>query len=226
MNLSMLIGSAFLMGILGSGHCAGMCGGIAALAGYATNTSRAGSQFSCILCFNLGRLFSYTSFAVCISLAIRSFEQLTGFNQIGTAFEILAASLLCITGIHLTGWFKSLHFIERQGQRFWKKVMPIAQKLLPIKSYYHAFLLGILWGWLPCGLLYSALSFSALSPSPIYAGLTMFSFGLGTLPSMLTAGYFSSKLTQWIKNQRVRTSLGLGFLCMGGWSTFRIFALV
>lgn len=223
MSLTTLLISAFAMGILGSGHCVSMCGGIASLAGYVTAGTSTVSKSWRIFCFNFGRLTSYTLIALLLSTLIHSFEDLIGMHFIGKSFEILAGILLCSIGLYLAGWWKGIRIIERQGHRVWQLLMPLAKRFLPIKNPSHAFIVGIFWGWLPCGLLYSALSLSLLATQPWQSTLTMVAFGLGTLPSMLLAGHLSAQLKEWTQNPLVRTSLGIIFITFGAWSTFSTF---
>lgn len=227
MTLTTLLISAFLMGIFGSGHCLGMCGGIASLAGYTTSSEKSALNNSVrILLFNSGRISSYVAIAILLSTLLKSMASIDGLHWLGNAFQILAAFLLILTGLHLAGWLKVLDFIERKGQPIWKAIMPFAQKFIPITHYHHAFFLGIFWGWLPCGLLYSALSFSALAPTPLQSGLAMLCFGLGTLPSMFSIAQISSVLKNWLQKKIVRMLLGSSFLGMGSWTIYRILSLI
>ena len=101
--------------------------------------------------------------------------------------------------------------------KLWKHIQPVTKYLLPINSFGKALMFGVVWGWLPCGLVYSALLFSLSAGSAINGMLVMLFFGLGTLPAMLSAGYFSDYLNQLRKQQQLRwlTAIILILIALG-----------
>lgn len=119
-------------------------------------------------------------------------------------------------GLYLTGrWKTAIIKIENIGSVLWRRIEPLAKKFIPIRSISHALIAGILWGWLPCGLVYSAL-FLAMSANSISQGaLIMWSFGIGTLPVLLGLGYVSTNFIAHLQKQWVRTTAGTIIICFG-----------
>lgn len=195
--------SAFLIGLLGSTHCLGMCGGISASLSMSLPVGR-GFRFRqtlMLLAFNGGRIASYAVIATV--LAIVSTGATQQWAGLGVALRTLAGLLLIGMGLSMGQWWQGIRYVERIGAPVWQRLAPLTRHLLPLQSPPQALALGALWGWLPCGLVYSTLGWAALQPTIISAALTMLCFGLGTLPSMLATGYAAG----WIKTLQRRTSV-------------------
>lgn len=188
--------SAFLIGLLGSTHCLGMCGGISASLSMALPVGNGFRlrQTLMLLAFNVGRIASYAVIAA--GVALLSTSAADQWAQLGGVLRTLAGVLLIMMGLSMAQWWQGIRYIERIGAPVWARLSPLTQRLLPVRHTSQAFGLGVLWGWLPCGLIYSTLGWAALQPSVGTAALTMVFFGLGTLPSMLATGYAAG----WIRN--------------------------
>lgn len=184
---------AFTFGFLGSTHCAPMCGGIVGVLSQQTNHAPH-QAITKTLSYNAGRILSY-SFIGLIAGAI-SQAALSPFDmQAMMLFSKYLTSLFMLAfGFYLFGWLNFLSYLEQLGQRLWKRISPLGRQLLPIQNKRGAFFLGLIWGWLPCGLVYSALAWSLASAHPLSGALIMLYFGLGTLPMLLTMGVASEKL--------------------------------
>jgi len=125
-------------------------------------------------------------------------------------------------GLYTAGWWKGLARIERWGGKvIWQRLEPIGRKFMPVRSYPHAFFLGLIWGWLPCGLVYSVVIWTISTQSPLEGGLLMLSFGLGTLPNLLLMGVFASTLTQFIQQAWVRQIAGMLIMAFAGVMFYR-----
>jgi len=203
---------AFFMGLFGSLHCISMCGSIAGVLTFSLpdKTRRNRPVLAGYLGFyNLGRLFSYS---IAGALAGGFGSQLLSVIRPEHGHLVLmltATSMMVAVGFYLAGWFPRLSYIERIGIPVWKKLEPLGSRLLPVKTPLHALLYGMIWGWLPCGLVYSAL-FLALSQGNSLQGLIlMFIFGLGTLPSVMGTGFFAASILQYAQNSRVRRFAGV-----------------
>ena len=198
---------AFIFGFLGSTHCVPMCGGIVGILSQQTNSSPQ-QAITKTLSYNAGRLFSYSFIGLLaggISQAALSpldSKSLMQFSHILTSVFMLAF------GFYLLGWLNFLSYLERLGQRLWKHISPLGRRLLPIQNKRSAFFLGIIWGWLPCGLVYSALAWSLASADPLIGAFIMLCFGLGTLPMLLVMGIASEKLIQFRSSVIIRRSAG------------------
>jgi sulfite exporter TauE/SafE len=132
--------------------------------------------------------------------------------------RIVAGFLLVAMGLYLAGWWYGLNKLEKLGGVVWQRIQPLGQKIVPVDSVYKALLLGALWGWLPCGLVYSALAFSLAQDSAVESALTMLAFGLGTLPALLSSGWFASQLRQIIHRKGLRQFAGVLVVGFGVWT--------
>ena len=145
---------AFLIGIIGAGHCMGMCGGIASLL-----SSNAPSQSVLVpIFYNLGRLISYGVIGAIVGGAISTVAEFSQVNQSLTWLRLIAALFMILLACYIGKWWHGLVYIERLGQKLWKRIAPAGQSLLPLKSPLYALPFGLVWGWLPCGLVYSTLT--------------------------------------------------------------------
>ena len=217
--------TAFIIGLMGGVHCIGMCGGIVAALGFSQSGVSSASwkgAVSLLLSYNLGRLFSYTfagalmggiGWLVTYWLDIRNFQ---------LVLQGLAALFMMLLGLYLSGWWPILLYIERFGGRVWKLIEPFGRKVLPVNRPSQALLLGLLWGWLPCGLVYSVLVWSMSAGGFVEGGLLMLSFGLGTLPNLLAMGMFASRLRRWQHIVWLRQMAGSLVMLFGVWSLYRV----
>ena len=118
-------------------------------------------------------------------------------------------------GLYLAGWWYGVVVIEKLGQGVWAKLQPYARNLTPVSSFGQAWWYGVVWGWLPCGLVYSMLTLSLSSSNAIHGGLIMLSFGLGTLPNLLLLGVFAANLRRFMQQPAIRIIAGLLVIAMG-----------
>lgn len=203
----------FLAGLLGGGHCMGMCGGI--VTALTLNLPAGQQRWKIMLSYNSGRLLSYVSAGVLLGGLAEAGLSLIATRPAQMALLVLANLMLIAMGLYLAGLSSAITTLERIGRPVWSKLQPLLARLLPIRSAKTALLAGMLWGWLPCGLVYSA-SLSALaSGKAVQGGLLMLAFGLGTLPNLLLMGVFADTLRQFIQQKPVRLLAGLLVAGMG-----------
>ena len=207
-----LQGTALLAGILGSAHCLGMCGGISGL--YALHDRHAGTrgQLPMALTYNLGRIASYAMLGLIVATFGQALVAVT--PAIASPVRFLTGALITIIGLQVAFDLR-LRPLERSGAVLWRKFAPVARRLLPVTSVPQAFALGLLWGWLPCGLVYSVLLLAATSASPLGGATTMIAFGAGTMPAMVLTGIGAAKLAQFARNRGARLGLGLLIVLIG-----------
>ena len=151
-ELSLL--TALLAGLLGGVHCVGMCGGIVAAFSFRADGST--PPFRLHLAYNLGRVSSYVFFGARAGMLGASLK-LAGFLPVQTLLFVLAQVVMILLGLYLAGFSRWVLVFERAGGVLWRAVKPLFQKLLPVRSTPQALLAGMVWGWLPCGLVYSVL---------------------------------------------------------------------
>jgi sulfite exporter TauE/SafE len=109
-------------------------------------------------------------------------------------------------------WLTKVEFI---GKRLWKILSPISKKLIPIDTVKKSLLLGMLWGWLPCGLVYSTLTWSLASGNAVNGALIMTFFGLGTLPALLTISFGIINIKLILQNILFRKLMALLLIFYG-----------
>ena len=183
----------FLAGLIGSGHCVVMCGGIAMALGAAPG----GSRLLRSILYQLGRLTSY-GLAGGLVGAIGSASLSLATTRWYEILRLATALVVVLIGLRLAfgsgsqmQWLKGP---ERIGARIWRSVFPIAQKCLPRAPLLRSFVVGLFWGWLPCGLVYSALLAAAVAGSGTQGAAVLLAFGAGTVPAMLGIGLVGSRL--------------------------------
>ena len=208
--------TALALGLLGGGHCIGMCGGLmGALTMSIPAEQRKGwVLWRILLGYNLGRISSYAAAGALVG----SLGWLAQDLGLGVVLRIVAGLLMIAMGLYLANWWSGLTRIERAGRGLWRHLEPHARKLLPVTSAPRALALGALWGWLPCGLVYSTLIWaSSHGDGALSAGL-MLTFGLGTLPTLLATGLVAERMLAFLRNRRVRVTAALLVILFGIWT--------
>lgn len=222
--------AVFLVGLLGGVHCVGMCGGIVSAltiqpGGQSVRAPGAASALPLHLAYNFGRISSYVIAGAVVG-AIGSFSLLLNEMLPVQMGLYIAANLMMIAlGLYLTGLTQSLAFTERLGQALWKRIQPFTRRFLPARNVAQAYPLGLLWGWLPCGMVYGVLTAALLSGSAARGAATMLAFGLGTLPNLLLAGMLLHRLRSIVQARWVRLGSGLLVIAFGVWGLFNATSL-
>lgn len=212
---------AWLTGLLGGVHCVGMCGGIVAATALQGGTG--GNRVALILGYNLGRLASYGVAGLLAGLLGSAALLSQHLLPVQQGLYLLAQGMLILLGLYLAGVPRSLAWVERAGGLLWRRIQPLLSRLLPITSPGRAIAAGMLWGWLPCGLVYSALILALAQGSAADGGLLMLAFGLGTLPNLLAMGWLAQRLRGLVNQPWLRRVAGLSVLAMGAaglWAQF------
>ena len=200
----------FLVGLLGGTHCVGMCGGIVGALSLG-----APARWSMHLAYNAGRILSYAAAGALAGALGAASLTLDGQAPVRLGLYLLANLMLVALGLYLLGVTRALAFTERAGQHLWRRIQPLTRRFLPAKTVVQAFPLGLLWGWLPCGLVYSALATALSAGSPARGALLMLAFGLGTLPNLLLAGILLARLNEFVRRPAVRIASGMLVLGFG-----------
>ena len=211
----------FLAGLLGGGHCVGMCGGI--VAALTLNPPPGLRRWRVLAGYNLGRIGSYALIGALLGGLAAAGLSLAASHPFQLALYALANLLLVAMGLYLAGWSAAIGSLEKLGQPIWRRLQPLVGRMLPIRGALGAAAVGAVWGWLPCGLVYSA-SISALASGSAWRGAgLMLAFGLGTLPNLLLMGVFADGLRRWMQQRPVRLIAGLG---VAGLGAYRLAALL
>lgn len=209
-----LLGSALILGLLGGGHCLGMCGGLMGALTLAIPPEQRSRRLRLLLAYNLGRILSYACAGLLLGLA----GWAVASSPAALALRVVAALLLITMGLYLAGWWSGLTRIEALGRGLWRHIQPLATRLLPVSSLPRALLLGALWGWLPCGLVYSTLLWAASQGNAGYSAALMLAFGLGTWPVLLATGLAAEQVNALLRRRSVRVAGGVLVILFGIWT--------
>lgn len=207
------LSAAALAGLLGSAHCLGMCAGISGL--FAVNASIAGlrNEVPFALTYNIGRVLSYVFLGAVVaafgSVVVKASPNIAG------GVRILSGIVIILVGLKVAFDLRLLVALERMGATLWSRIAPAAKGLVPVTSLPRALGLGLIWGWLPCGLVYSVLLIAATSANPLDGAMIMAAFGLGTMPTMVLTGLGAARLSNLMRRKSARVGLGLLIVVMG-----------
>jgi len=208
--------TAFVLGVVSSTHCVGMCGGIVGALTYslAPGIRQNRAQFVLFsLHYHLGRISSYVLAGGLVAGGAAVFHEFAGpggallMRGVGTVFLVLL-------GFYIGGWFPRFAWVESMGRPLWARLEPIGRRLLPVRSLPQALGFGLVWGWLPCGLVYSALVFS-LSTGSMWQGMgVMLFFGLGTIPTLLLVGFMADRVSRVMSSPLFRQVAGVSIMLL------------
>jgi len=206
--------TAFFAGTLGSGHCFGMCGGIAAGLGSMPGQYNGKPQALSALLFNLGRILSYAVLGLISAWILMQAGQVLNVPKWSMILRLLTAVMILMIGLQFLFNWQILGFIERAGAKVWKLILPLAVRASSLPGGSGRLFLGLCWGLLPCGLVYSILLTAAAAGSPLSGAVIMFAFGLGTLPSMLGMRLAAPTLAALLSDQWTRKLMGTAMILL------------
>ncbi len=201
-----------IVGVLSSTHCLVMCGGIVgALTISLPMATRQQPRllFEFLATYSLGRILSYTVAGFFAGLFGEFIVNAFSLQESHAHILFIVSTLILVAiGLHIAGWLPEIARLEGMGKRLWSRLEPVAQSLLPVKTKGQALFLGFLWGWLPCGMTYTVLIWSALLGDAVSGSLAMGAFGLGTVPGILVASYFSGRFYRF-QQKSLKRALGI-----------------
>ncbi|MCW8944314.1 MAG: sulfite exporter TauE/SafE family protein [Sedimenticola sp.] len=218
--------SAFIVGLLGGVHCIGMCGGIvgALTFGLPENKRQSfGSLLPFQLSYNLGRLISYVIAGAIMGGLGMLLAELMPIQIAQRSLLVLAGIFMVLLGLYLSGWWMVLNRVERAGGLLWRKIEPYGRKLMPVQTPWQALGIGMVWGWVPCGLVYTMLINAVSSGGAMEGAGLMFAFALGTLPNLLAMGLLAGAAARLARSNLARKIAGITVILFGIytlWSAF------
>jgi uncharacterized protein len=216
--------SAFLAGLLGATHCIGMCGSIVGILSMSLPANVQQSTFRLgfyLLIYNIGRIISYSVAGLLIGFLGSQILDSLSLNKPDLVITWISGLFMILLGLYLGEWWQALALLEKLGAHLWRRIEPLGRYLIPVKRPLQALGFGLVWGWLPCGLVYSLLAFSLVSGDAWQSGLMMLAFGLGTLPVSLVLGATAPSLKRFIHQRRVRQSVGAIIIGLGLFIIFK-----
>ncbi len=189
--------SMFAAGLASGVHCVAMCGGIAtAFDAKKVIPIRERGILARRIAFNLGRISTYAAAGAAAGL-VGAAAYASGVLPAQESLQVAAYAMLVVVGLYLAGADRLLSNIEALGLPLWRRLQPLASRLLPARTLPGAYAAGMVWGWLPCAMVYAALGAATFSGGAARGALGMAAFGLGTLPFLLAAGWLASRLRVW-----------------------------
>lgn len=221
MPVELTLASAFLLGLLGSTHCIGMCGGIVGALTLGIKGAPARPWWSLapyLVAYNIGRIASYAAAGALLGVISAQMFDAMPAPTARLVTRVITSGFMIALGLYLTGWWAGLGALERLGGRLWKRIEPLGRRLLPVRNPMQALLLGLLWGWLPCGMVYAALAWSLASGSATDGALLMLAFGAGTLPMLIALGGAARWFGAMVRLPWVRRTAGILVLAFGAYA--------
>ncbi len=201
------LGAALLLGLAASGHCVLMCGGISAALGMATARDADGRPRLLLLAgYQTGRVISYTLAGLLVGGLLGGLIALLDIEAVRRTLRILSALVLLFAALVAFGVLRDPGF--GPGQRAWKRLTPLTRRLLPVTSLPRALAFGMIWGWMPCGFVYTVLLIATAQFDAIGSALTMALFGLGTIPAMLATALGAERVALFTARPGVRWLAG------------------
>ncbi|MGB8078175.1 MAG: sulfite exporter TauE/SafE family protein [Gallionella sp.] len=212
--------AVFFVGLLGGVHCISMCGSIVGI--LTSQLPKYGARWPFHLAYNSGRIASYTLAGLLVGAIGQAGLLLGDVVPVQHLLFALSSLMLIALGLYLAGIWSMVQRIERVGSGLWQRIQPLTRSLFPITSPVRALLLGTLWGWLPCGLVYSVLVTALASGHAESGALIMLAFGLGTLPNLLFIGLFWESCRHWVQSPKVRLFAGLLVIAFGIYGLIKV----
>jgi len=222
------LAAAFATGIAGSGHCFGMCGGMAAAYGgkarrdAQATTNPAAQAFLRVTLHHAGRLGGYGVLGAFAGAAGGLLLGAFDLMRLATILRWVTGALIVVMGLRLLAGQRGFGLLEQGGARIWSVLAPSARQLAAGNGALSALGAGLLWGWLPCGLVYSMLALAAATATPVAGAATLLAFGIGTLPAMMTSGLLASQFSRLLVGARARPIAGLALIACGVWTALAV----
>jgi uncharacterized protein len=203
--------SAFSLGLAGAGHCLGMCGGIAAALNLGGKI-----RTSTTIAYHVGRVCSYTSLGALLGFASAAVD----IGVWTLSLRYLAGILLIGMGLYIGNWWRGMALLEQAGSKLWQPVQKLSSRWLPVHHWHQALPLGLCWGLMPCGLIYSSLAWAATANNGLHSALLMLAFGLGTLPAMLATSLGAHRLQDLLRKRGLKVVIALLLITSGAWTLY------
>jgi sulfite exporter TauE/SafE len=214
MNAGLTMLGAFLLGLMASGHCLVMCGGISGALALSTQRNAHGRlRWDLLAGYQLGRIGSYMLAALLLAGAGAFIVQLVDQERVRLGLRWLSAALIAAIGVSLL--WRGRGFDFTLGRGVWKRLAPLARRCMPVRTLAQALALGAIWGWMPCGLAYSVLLVAWLSMDAWHAAAIMLAFGLGTVPAVLAGAYGAAGGLRLLSHRGLRSAVGALLVTFG-----------
>jgi len=203
---------ALVMGLFSALHCLGMCGSIIGTLTLSLRKEIRDNKallVPFVFSYNFGRITSYKLAGYLAGLLHNMLMLPLGEGQGHRILQIVSALIMAGAGLHIAGWFPRFAYIEKGGAVIWAWLEPYGRRLIPVQTLPQAYFFGMIWGWLPCGLVYAAVTLATTAGNETRGALTMLAFGLGTLPAVVSVGLMTSLLVRLSSMKKFRQAAGI-----------------
>lgn len=205
------LGAALLLGLVASGHCILMCGGITAALGIATTKRPDGRpQLHLLAGYQFGRILSYTLAGLVFGGVLGAIVDWLEIEAVRRALRALAALALLAGALVAFGTLRDPG--GGIGRHLWPKLAPLGRRLLPVTNLPRSLGFGMVWGWMPCGIVYTMLLIAGLQLDPVRSAVTMAAFGLGTAPAMFATALGAQRLVGYAARPAGRRVAGFALI--------------
>lgn len=208
---------AFIMGLFSALHCLGMCGSIIGTLTLSLRKEIRDSKallVPFVFSYNFGRITSYTLAGYVAGLVHNVLMLPLGEGEGHRILQIVSALIMAGAGLHIAGWFPRFAYIEKGGVLIWSRLEPYGRRLIPVQTLPQAYVFGMIWGWLPCGLVYAAITLATTAGNEVRGALTMLAFGVGTLPAVVSVGLMTSLLVRLSSMKKFRQISGISLILL------------
>ncbi len=217
--------SAFLVGLVGGVHCIGLCGGIVSTLSLGLPNETRNNLLAMVpyqLSYNLGRIFSYVLAGAIMGGLGTLLVQWMPIQLAQKTLLGFAGIFMILLGLYIGGWWLLLNRVENVGRKLWRLIEPYGRSLIPIRSPLQALKVGMIWGWVPCGLVYTMLINAVSTGSALDGAGVMLAFALGTLPNLFIMGLLAGAAARIMHSQTTRKLAGLSIIGFGLFALYRI----
>jgi sulfite exporter TauE/SafE len=206
-NGPLTVGAALLLGLAASGHCLVMCGGMSSALGLATAKDDRGRARPLLLAgYQLGRISSYALAGLLFAGILGAAIALLDIESVRRTLRILSGCALLLAALVAFGRVRDPGY--GIGRRVWPRLAPLGRRLLPVATLPRAFAFGMLWGWMPCGFVYTVLLIATLQVNALDGAMTMAVFGIGTAPALLMASFGAQRFAAFAAKAATRQAAG------------------
>lgn len=210
--------AALLFGVLSSSHCVGMCGGIMGALSFAVPPEKRVPKYilPILLFYNFGRILSYTTAGAIVGGL--SWLLVDQYHEAIILMRVISGAMLIAMGLYIANLSQILRIIENYGLGLWAWIQKPLKTMLPISHPIQAVFVGMLWGWVPCGLVYSTLVWAASTSNGYQSAIIMLCFGLGTLPAVIATGFFAPAVKRFYQSKYNQVISGIFIILFGIWT--------
>lgn len=206
MNPELLL-IAFTIGLSSTGHCIAMCGGISSALSSGIQNPETSQRILRLIAFHMGRISCYALIGLVAGILLNGVVNVSKTAMIYT--HTLALVMVLLSGLYILGVNPLLKKVEEKLAFIWRALQPITAKFIAMENLSQAYAMGFIWGFLPCGMIYSTVLWSSTASHNWQASILMLAFGLGTMPALLLLNFGHQQVVHAFRRYHINKALGL-----------------